>query len=375
MISLERIRKSYGQKDVLGDVTLEVRKHELLSLVGPSGCGKTTTLNIVAGLCQPDEGSVVLDNVLVDGRNGTHLVHISPCNRKVGYVFQEYALFPHMKVHENIAYGPESRHVSKTEVKKRTESLLRFVGLQDHSDHYPDQLSGGQKQRIALARALATEPDILLLDEPLAALDPRTRELLRVELKKILGSLEITTIYVTHELGEAYAVSDQIAVMGHGTIEQIGHRDDIFTKPNSAYVADFLGQNTYSGKFVGETEQASTIEINGIPISAKPTGDMTGRDVLVTIRPEDVLLSPNTPDGNERWNGGRCNKLNGAVVEIVRTSSTAEVKVDVGFLVKSVITVGTLEELRLREGGRVLVHLNGDNVGISPTAQNKSPRP
>jgi ABC-type Fe3+/spermidine/putrescine transport system ATPase subunit len=368
MISLERIRKSYGQKEVLREVTLEVRKHELLSLVGPSGCGKTTTLNVVAGLCRPDEGSVALDNALVDGRKGGHLVHVSPCDRKVGYVFQEYALFPHMKVRENIAYGPESRHLSKTEVKKRTESLLKFVGLQNHSEHYPDQLSGGQKQRIALARALATEPDILLLDEPLAALDPRTRELLRVELKKMLGSLEITTIYVTHELGEAYAVSDQIAVMGHGTIEQIGRRDEIFTKPNSAYVADFLGQNIYNGKLVGETAQASTIEINGIPISAKPTGDITCRSVLVTIRPEDVLLSPSTPASDQRWNGSRYNNLDGTIVEIVRTRSTAEVKVDMGFLVKSVIAVGAIEELGLREGGRVWVHLNGDTVGVSPTS-------
>jgi molybdopterin-binding protein len=368
MIRLDGIKKSYGQKEVLRGVTLEVKRHELLALVGPSGCGKTTTLNIVAGLCQPDEGKVILDNVLVEGRSSGRLVHVSPSERKVGYVFQEYALFPHMRVRENISYGPQARHLSKIDVKKRTDSLLRFVGLQDHSEHYPEQLSGGQKQRIALARALAPEPDILLLDEPLAALDTRTRESLRVELKKILGTLEITTIYVTHELGEAYAVSDKIAIMGNGIIEQTGRRDEIFAKPNSVYVGDFLGQNIYNARVVSETSQASTLEINGISISAKPTGAANNGTVLVTIRPEDVLLSSQATAGNQKWNGTKYNNLDGTIVEIVRTRSTAEVKVDVGFLIKSMITSNSLEELGLKEGEKVWVHLNGDSVGISHIA-------
>lgn len=368
MIRLAGIKKSYGQKEVLRDVTLEVKKHELLSLVGPSGCGKTTTLNIVAGLCQPDDGTVVLDEVLVEGRSSARLVHASPSERKIGYVFQEYALFPHMKVRENISYGPESRHLAKSEVKKRTDSLLRFVGLQDHSEHYPDQLSGGEKQRVALARALAPEPDILLLDEPLAALDPRTRESLRIELKKILGTLEITTIYVTHELGEAYALSDKIAVMGHGIIEQMGLRDEIFAKPNSAYVADFLGQNVYNGKVVSNNAQATIIKINGVSIYAKPARAANNGAFLVTIRPEDVLLSSKATSGEQNWNGSRLNNFEGTVVEIVRMKSTAEVKVDVGFLVKSVITASSLQELGLREGERVAVHLNIGTLTISPIA-------
>jgi spermidine/putrescine transport system ATP-binding protein len=191
---------------------------------------------------------------------------------------------------------------------------------------------------------------------------------MRVELKKILGTLEITTIYVTHDLGEAYSVSDKIAVMGHGIIEQTGPRDEIFVKPNSVYVAEFLGQNIYNGKVVSDTVQVSTIEINGILISAKPTGDMNNRTVLVTIRPEDVLLSSKATAGDQKWNGSRCNNFEGTIVEIVRMRSTAEVKVDVGFLVKSVITVSALEELGLREGERVWVHVNGDSVGISPTS-------
>jgi sulfate transport system ATP-binding protein len=241
MIKLSMIRKSFGSKEVLRGVTLEVRKRELLCLVGPNGSGKTTTLNVIAGLCQPDDGTVLIDGVLMDGRNGKRLVHVTPSERGTGYVFQEYALFPHMTVRENISYGMKARHMQKQEVNDRTQNLLRLVGLLDHSENYPHELSGGQKQKTALARALAIEPEILFLDEPLSALDLRTRESLRVELKRILGILEVTTIYVTHELAEAYQVSDRIAVMGSGKIEQTGSRDEVFSTPNE-YVAQFLGE-------------------------------------------------------------------------------------------------------------------------------------
>lgn len=241
MIKLSMVKKSYGSKEVLRDVTLEVRRRELLCLVGPNGSGKTTTLNVVAGLCRPDEGTVLINDVLMDGRTGNRFVHVNPSERRIGYVFQDYALFPHMTVRENVSYGLKARHMQKHEVKERTQNMLEFVGLLDHSEHYPHQLSGGQKQKTALARALSTEPEILLLDEPLSALDLRTRESLRVELKRILGTLEVTSIYVTHELAEAYEVSDRIAVMGPGRIEQTGSRDEVFSKPNPC-VAQFLGQ-------------------------------------------------------------------------------------------------------------------------------------
>ena len=246
MIRLSMVRKSYGSKEVLKDVTLEVRKRELLCLVGPNGSGKTTTLNVVAGLCLPNGGTVLINDVLMDGRTGNRVVHVNPSERKIGYVFQDYALFPHMTVRENVSYGLKARHMPKCDVKERTQKLLEFVGLLDHSKHYPHQLSGGQKQKTALARALAIEPEILLLDEPLSALDWRTRESLRVELKRILGSLEVTSIYVTHELAEAYEVSDRIAVMGPGRIEQTGSRDEVFSKPNE-YAAQFFGQKSYNG--------------------------------------------------------------------------------------------------------------------------------
>jgi ABC-type Fe3+/spermidine/putrescine transport system ATPase subunit len=246
MIRLDRVKKSYGDKEVLKDVSLEVRKRELLCLVGPNGSGKTTTLNVLAGLSRPDAGAVLINGVMMDGRAGNRLVHVNPSGRKIGYMFQEYALFPHMTVRENISYGLKARHMQKHEMKERTHRLLEFVGLLDHSEHYPQQLSGGQKQKTALARALAIEPEILLLDEPLSALDSGSRESLRVELKKILGALEVTTIYVTHELAEAYEVSDRIAVMGPGRIEQTGSREEVFSKP-TPYVAQFIGRHIHNG--------------------------------------------------------------------------------------------------------------------------------
>jgi ABC-type Fe3+/spermidine/putrescine transport system ATPase subunit len=242
MIELSGVRKSYGTKEVLQDVTLEVGKRELLCLVGPNGSGKTTMLNVIAGLCRPDGGTVSINGQIMDKVDGRHFVHVYPSDRRIGYVFQDYALFPHMTVRENIAYGLKARHIQKQDAKERTQTLLEFLGLLDHSQNYPQQLSGGQKQKTALARALAVEPQVLLLDEPLSALDPRTRESLRVELKRVLGTLETTTIYVTHDIAEAYEVSDRIAVMGPGRIEQAGSREEIFSKPNP-YVAHFLGDS------------------------------------------------------------------------------------------------------------------------------------
>ena len=372
MIILRNVKKSFGKKEVLQNVTLEVPKHELLSLVGPSGCGKTTTLNIVAGLWRPDGGAVIIEGVLVDGKEDGHLIHVSPSRRKVGYVFQDYALFPHMTVRGNISYGLKSRHLSEQEVKSRTQELLQFVGLPAHSEQYPAQLSGGQKQRVALARALAIEPHILLLDEPLAALDPRTRESLRIELKKMLESLDVTSIFVTHELSDAYAISDKIAVMGAGRIEQVGHRDEIFSEPNSEYVARFLGQNVYSGKVIDYSSPRSTIEINGIKISAGNAGDIDNDSVLVTIRPEDVVLSSDLKPGNLKWDEVAYNNLQGKIVEIVRINSAIEVTVDVGFPLRLTMTATSLRELGLKEGGHVSALFDVDSVRISPVGESAS---
>ena len=256
------------EKKVIQNLNLEVKNQEILSLLGPNGCGKTTLLNILSGLTKQDNGNIYINNVLVSGKTGTKKVHFKPSERKVGYVFQTVSLFPHMRIKDNVAYGLKALHLPKQEVKKRTKDLLDFVGLQEYAKFYPSQLSGGQKQRTALARSLATEPQVLLLDEPVSAVDPQLRESFRLELKNYLQTLKITVLYVTHNLSEAFIMSDRIAVMGNGRIEQIGSRTEIFDKPNSSYVAKFLGINTFDGKAIKDFEGLLEIEVNGVILFA-----------------------------------------------------------------------------------------------------------
>lgn len=365
MIELNAIKKRFGEVEALKGVTLHVRKGELLSLVGPSGCGKTTTLNVIAGLCQPDEGTVLINHILVEGRSGSQRVHVRPADRRIGYVFQDYALFPHMKVCDNVSYALKAKHLPEDEIKKRTRSLLEFVGLLDHSGRYPHQLSGGQKQRIALARALATDPEVLLLDEPLAALDNKTRRSLRPDFKDMLTKLEVTSIYVTHDLAEACAVSDRIAVMGSGKIEQVDHRDRILEKPNSGYVAEFLGLNVYSGKVVDNSSGIARITIDGVEISAISTTGLREGNLLITLKPEDVILSSEPTIANPKWNRCSCNNLAGTIVEIIQMKSNAEVIVDAGFPIKSEMTLSSLKELGLEVGKRAFVHFKANSLSLS----------
>ncbi len=234
MIKVNSVTKIFGDKKVLENLTLEVKNGEILSLLGPNGCGKTTLLNIVAGLTRQSEGNIYINDVLVSGKQGTKKIYLQPSERKIGYVFQTVSLFPHMRVQDNVAFGLKSLHLPRQEVKKRTSDLLEFVGLCEYAKFYPSQLSGGQKQRVALARSLATEPQVLLLDEPVSAVDPQLRESFRLELKNYLQTLKITAVYVTHNLSEAFVMSDRIAVMGNGRIEQMGNKTEIFDKPSSS---------------------------------------------------------------------------------------------------------------------------------------------
>ncbi|CAB49712.1 ABC transporter ATP-binding protein [Pyrococcus abyssi] len=214
-------------------VDLEVKDGELISILGPSGCGKTTTLRIIAGLERPDKG-----NVLFDGRDVTFL---PPYSRNIGFVFQDYALFPHMNVFKNVAFGLEVRKLPRKEIERKVREVLELVGLKGFENRMPEQLSGGQQQRVALARALVIEPEVLLLDEPLSNLDAKVRESLRMEIKRIQKELGITTMYVTHDQEEAMAISDRIAVMNFGRIEQVGRPLELYYNPKTEFVAKFLG--------------------------------------------------------------------------------------------------------------------------------------
>ncbi len=233
ILKLQNIKKAFGDTKVLKGINLEIHRGEFITLLGSSGCGKTTTLRIIAGLEEADGGSVILD--------GEDITHAVPNKRDVNTVFQNYALFPHMTVAENIGYGLKIRKKSKEEIRAKVEEMLSLVQLEGYGDRYPDQLSGGQRQRIAIARAVALEPKVLLLDEPLGALDLKLRRQMQLELKRLQKTLGITFIYITHDQEEAINMSDRIAIMNQGIFEQIGTPNEIYYKPETSYVASFVG--------------------------------------------------------------------------------------------------------------------------------------
>lgn len=364
MIELKTIKKRFSDKEVLKNVTLQVQKNELLSIVGPSGCGKTTMLNIISGLCLPDEGEIYIDKILVDGKKGRKKIHVNPSDRGIGYVFQNYSLFPHMRVDENISYGLKAKHLPRHEIKKKINSLLDFIALRDYAQCYPHELSGGQQQRVALARALAIDPTLLLLDEPLSALDPKTRESLRTDFKNLLETLEVTSIYVTHDLAEACTISDRIAVMGEGVVEQIGNRDEILEKPNSKFVANFLGLNVYDGKIVQAASGPAKVKIGNIEIFTPVIGKGDGEKIILTIKPEDIILSTEPLIRNPKWYGCVCNNLTGKVSDIVKMKSSAMVLVDVGFPIESELTLSSLKDLCIDKGKNVYVQFKADSLNV-----------
>lgn len=371
MIRLDSVAKSFGKKMVLNELTLEVKRNEILSLLGPNGCGKTTTLNLIAGLLKPEKGKIFVSDQLVDGKTGQKTVHLKPSERRIGYVFQNISLFPHMRIRDNVAYGLKANHLSKLEVKNRTSFLLDFVGLREYAELYPHQLSGGQKQRTALARSLAMEPEVLLLDEPVSAVDPQLRESFRLELKNYLRVLKITAVYVTHNLNEAFIMSDRTAVMGNGHIEQVGARMDILDKPSSRYVGEFLGLNVYDGKGIQDPSGLTKIDINGVQILAPPFESADGIRLLVTIRPEDVILSSEPFVRNPKWSRCTCNNFEGTIIEIIRMKSFARIVVDIGFPIKSELTLSSLVDLALEEGKKVNVQFKVNTIALCPCDCNK----
>jgi putative spermidine/putrescine transport system ATP-binding protein len=290
-LTLRGVSKLYGDVVAVRDVDLEVRPGEFVTLLGPSGSGKTTTLRIIAGFTQPDDGTVVLD--------GQDLTRVPPHRRGVGMVFQNYALFPHMTVAGNIAFPLEMRRVPKAERAKLVEEALRLVRLEGLGDRYPRQLSGGQQQRVALARALVFHPSLLLMDEPLGALDKKLREALQLEVMRVSHQLGLTVVYVTHDQEEALVMSDRIAVYSHGRIAQIGTGEELYERPASLFVADFIGE---SNIFRGTLRPADgVVETELGPLRVQP--EAWARDDLrpggrgaVVVRPERMWIrAPEAP--------------------------------------------------------------------------------
>lgn len=233
ILTLKGLAKTFGETDVLKGIDIEIAKGEFITLLGSSGCGKTTTLRIIAGLEEPDAGAVLL--------NGKDITALLPEQRNVNTVFQNYALFPHMTVEKNIAYGLKIKKLPKDEIARRVKEVLQMVQLEGFEKRKPEELSGGQKQRVAIARAVVNQPEVLLLDEPLGALDLKLRRQMQIELKKLQQRLGITFIYITHDQEEAINMSDRIAVMRNGVFEQIGTPNEIYYQPKTSYVADFVG--------------------------------------------------------------------------------------------------------------------------------------
>ena len=279
-IRIKHLTKRFGTFAALRDVTLEIKTGELVCFLGPSGCGKTTLLRVIAGLEKQDEGTVE-----IGGRNVSNL---PPAARDFGIVFQSYALFPNLSVNDNVAYGLVNRGSTRASRVARVAELLTLVGMPEQGTKYPAQLSGGQQQRVALARALATSPGLLLLDEPLSALDARVRARLRDEIRTLQRRLGVTTILVTHDQEEALAMADRIVVMNEGTIEQIGTPAQIYARPSSAFVADFVGKMTFLN---GTVAGPRRVQIPGLELTVAETLDAApGTSVRLGIRPEEVQV-------------------------------------------------------------------------------------
>lgn len=311
-LTLNKVSKVFGNATAVEDFNLDVAKGEFVSFLGPSGCGKTTTLRMIAGFELPTTGVITLD--------GEDITYKSPNQRNVGMVFQSYALFPNLTIGQNIGFGLQVRKMAKPDIEKRIDEMLEIVHLESHKNKYPYQLSGGQQQRIALTRALAINPRVLLLDEPLSALDAKIRVELRLEIRRIQQAMGITTIYVTHDQEEALLISDRIVVMSQGRIEQVGTPDKIYNYPSNEFVAQFVGQLNLLPVTGVDLKEGKCV-LAGQPIKFEHTPGRTISDSpRLAIRPEELQLG--TGEGR--------NALKGRVESVLFLGAVVRLRVDVG---------------------------------------------
>jgi len=291
VISVEHVSKRYGDSVAVHDVSFEIRRGEFFSMLGPSGCGKTTMLRMIAGFEDVTSGALRLD--------GVDVVGVPPYRRAVNTVFQNYALFPHLSVFDNVAFGPRIRQLDRAQLDRRVRDMLDVVRLADFAGRMPSQLSGGQRQRVALARALVNHPSALLLDEPLSALDAELRRQMQIELKRIQRDVGITFVFVTHDQEEALTMSDRIAVMSKGRLEQVGTPEQIYDEPSSAFVARFIGNANLIPVVVERAGNGlATLRLPGGRIGEAPTGARSfapGEEALLMIRPERLEVAPHEP--------------------------------------------------------------------------------
>lgn len=292
-LTFEGLSKAYGDTEVVKDVSLTIKEGEFVSLLGPSGCGKTTILRMVAGLVEPSRGRIMI--------GGDDVTKLPPNKRGLGLVFQSYALFPHLNVFENVAFGLRRRKVAGAELDRRVKEVLALVRLEAFGERFPRQLSGGQQQRVAIARALAPHPRVLLFDEPLSNLDAQLRDEMQIELKRLQRRLGITTLFVTHDQGEALSMSDRVGVMAKGVMQQFATPEDIYHRPANGFVASFIGKpNRLSGIIASRDGTGGTIRLgaNGPILPARHLDQPQGAEVDVVIRQEAIAIATDTPVAN-----------------------------------------------------------------------------
>jgi putative spermidine/putrescine transport system ATP-binding protein len=349
-VRLEGLSRHYGDVKALDRLDLTLHPGELVVLLGPSGCGKTTTLRLLAGLEDADTGRIT-----VGGQDVTH----RPANKRdMGMVFQAYSLFPHMTVKDNVAFGLRLRRKPKADRDKRAMDMLGLVGLTGQAGRYAHQLSGGQQQRVALARALAIQPRVLLLDEPLSALDAKVRAQLRDEIRRIQLEVGTTTLFVTHDQEEALAIADRVGVMRDGRIEQLGSPTEIYSRPATPFVAEFVG---LSNKLKGEVRGA-TVEVRGCPLPLVDA-DMPPGPVVALVRPEAVTVAAHGP--------GESGPLSGTVIATTFLGATSRITVDLGDTTV-LAQLPTAEAAALSAGQRVTLSIRADPVLVSAAAPDAS---
>jgi putative spermidine/putrescine transport system ATP-binding protein len=349
-LSIQHVRKSFGPTTVVQDFNLDVEPGEFVSFLGPSGCGKTTVLRMVAGFEEPSAGKIVVA--------GKDITRLKPNQRNVGMVFQAYALFPNLTVAQNIGFGLKVAGMPKADADRRVAEMLDLIKLPQMGDRYPYQLSGGQQQRIALARAIAPKPKLLLLDEPLSALDAKVRVSLREEIRSIQKKLGITTVFVTHDQEEALSISDRIAVMYGGKAEQVGTPFEIYNRPATKFVANFVGTlNVLEGTVTDAASGKVRVNTQEVALKGKLNGSKTGDKLSLALRPEAISLGRHP---------GRDSSLSGEIAEVHFLGSVIRVRVGIGGSTVSLDTfnspaapppaVGEKAEISFSSGDMLVLH-------------------
>jgi putative spermidine/putrescine transport system ATP-binding protein len=350
-ITMRGLTKRYDAVTAVNAIDLDARPGEFLTLLGPSGSGKTTTLNMIAGFIDVTEGELQID--------GRPVGDLPPYRRNIGMVFQHYALFPHMTVADNVEYPLRQRKIAKAERKAKVATALRTVGLEDYGRRMPKALSGGQQQRVALARAMVYEPRVLLMDEPLGALDKKLRDSLQLEIKRIHGELGTTFVYVTHDQDEALVLSDRIAVFNDARIEQVGTPTDLYERPESLFVARFLGESSFFG---GTVTDERTVDVGGRRIVAGRGDSARGDAVTVVVRPERIRILTGESEP------AAVNAVPGTIVQEIYLGNARKVEVRLSDDTVAVVRESAGSITNTQPGQRIWLTFDVDNAAILPAA-------